>query len=242
MKLSARLQTLVNLVETSGGPGFDHIWDTCCDHGLLGQALLSDSALNGVSQNRPVIHFVDVVPELMAQLEARLIAQMQDHQDYWQVHCQDVAQLNLLTFPPEDRHLIIIAGIGGDLMIDIIQGLLKSIGHTGHSQRLSRISFLLCPVYHHYRVRTFLAEQGLGLETEVLVEDKGRMYELLNVSFNASQPVASTGDEMWDFSRPAHLRYLKQTIKHYRQVVRRNPEAQAIIDAYLSIAPSSINL
>lgn len=241
MKLSARLQTLVNLVETSSGPGFDHIWDTCCDHGLLGQALLSDSVLNGVPQNRPVIHFVDVVPELMAQLEARLFKQMKDHKDHWRVHCQDVAQLDLLAFPKEERHLIIIAGVGGDLMIELIQKILSQF-ETPFTDQLSNLTFLLCPVYHHYRVRTFLSEQGFGLEEECLVEYKGRMYEVLKVSFNTTQLVTSTGDQMWDFSEPAHLRYLKQTIKHYRQVVRRSPEAQTIIDAYLSIAPSSINL
>ncbi|MFC3152310.1 tRNA (adenine(22)-N(1))-methyltransferase [Litoribrevibacter euphylliae] len=242
MKLSPRLQTIIDLVEQD----YQHIWDTCCDHGLLGQALLADTSKESQSSketdNRPVIHFVDVVPELMTQLETRLSDEANEFKKYWQIHCQSAAQLNLLEFPKECRHLIIIAGVGGDLMIEIIQGLLNSIRETKHSECLGNITFLLCPVYHHYRVRTFLAEQGLGLETETLVEDKGRIYEIFRVSFSATHPLSSTGDQMWDFSEPTHRRYLEQTIKHYRQVVRRHPEAQQIIEAYLSIAPSSINL
>jgi len=41
---------------------YDHC---CCDHGLLGAALLAQQAA-------PHIHFVDVVPELMQQLENKL--------------------------------------------------------------------------------------------------------------------------------------------------------------------------
>ncbi|HTG55937.1 MAG TPA: SAM-dependent methyltransferase, partial [Niabella sp.] len=47
------------------GAGYTHIWDCCCDHGLLGAALLSRQAAAH-------IHFVDIVPELMHELKNKL--------------------------------------------------------------------------------------------------------------------------------------------------------------------------
>lgn len=44
---------------------YTHIWDCCCDHGLLGAALLSRQAGS-------YIHFVDIVPELMSELKNKL--------------------------------------------------------------------------------------------------------------------------------------------------------------------------
>lgn len=235
IKLSVRLQTIINLIEQD----YQHIWDACCDHGLLGQALLQRQSSNVVLADRTVIHFVDVVPELMAQLETRLFQQMADHRHHWRVHCQDVAQLDLLSFPPKDRHLIILAGVGGDLMIELIQNILSQF-ESPLADQLSNMTFLLCPVYHHYRVRTFLSKQGFGLEEECLVEDKGRMYEVFRVSIGAKHAISLTGDLMWDLTNAAHLRYLKKTIQHYQQVARKTPNALAIADAYQALLETSL--
>ncbi|MDX2422429.1 MAG: SAM-dependent methyltransferase, partial [Amphritea sp.] len=48
MKLSKRLTQIEQLV----APGYTHIWDCCCDHGLLGAALLA-------RHSDAQIHFVD---------------------------------------------------------------------------------------------------------------------------------------------------------------------------------------
>ncbi|HSC68256.1 MAG TPA: SAM-dependent methyltransferase, partial [Cellvibrio sp.] len=57
LKLGKRLQQIELMVTAN----YDHIWDCCCDHGLLGAALLARKAA-------PHIHFVDIVPELMRKL------------------------------------------------------------------------------------------------------------------------------------------------------------------------------
>jgi len=46
---------------------YEHIWDCCCDHGLLGYALLSRLNAMNIPCN---IHFIDIVPPLMAELES----------------------------------------------------------------------------------------------------------------------------------------------------------------------------
>ncbi len=91
MKLSNRLQTLHSLVSND----YQHIWDCCCDHGFLGVQLLSDN-------KAPQIHFVDIVPSLMNELEGKLTRYFpqdnnveQHKQSQWTVYCLDVAAISL---------------------------------------------------------------------------------------------------------------------------------------------------
>ena len=94
---------------------YDHIWDCCCDHGLLGAALLARSAA-------PSIHFVDIVPELMRELENKLHRfhpKNAQSNSQWQTHCIDASSLPLQKF--SGKHLVIIAGVGGDLMTDLVR-------------------------------------------------------------------------------------------------------------------------
>ncbi|MCW0469406.1 hypothetical protein OH492_11565 [Vibrio chagasii] len=43
-----------------------YIWDCCCGSWLLGVQLLADN-------KAPHIHFVDIVPSLMSELESKLV-------------------------------------------------------------------------------------------------------------------------------------------------------------------------
>ena len=112
MKISQRLQQINQMIVND----YQHIWDCCCDHGLLGAALLERKAAQQ-------IHFVDVVPNLMQQLEHKLqrfypqTAKLHN-QHGWQVHSTDVGQLDLAD--KHTRQLVIIAGVGGDLTIALI--------------------------------------------------------------------------------------------------------------------------
>ena len=57
-KMGKRLQQIQAQLKQS----YDHIWDCCCDHGLLGFSLLD-------AQLAKTVHFVDIVPELLQQIE-----------------------------------------------------------------------------------------------------------------------------------------------------------------------------
>ncbi len=97
--------------------------DCCCDHGLLGAKLLQRDAASN-------IHFVDMVDDLMAELERKLMRFFPQSvppqtaltpsvilgSAQWQIHCIDVAQLPLDKFNQYATHLIIIAGVGGELL------------------------------------------------------------------------------------------------------------------------------
>ncbi|ABI38951.1 conserved hypothetical protein [Shewanella sp. MR-4] len=274
MKISQRLQQINQMV----GPGYDHIWDCCCDHGLLGMLLLQRNAA-------PKVHFVDCVAPLMQQLSLELarffpplpISNVQNAteqttteqtthaQSEWQVHCLDVAALPLAQYGKQAKHLVIIAGVGGELLVKLVRSIVanqqsQSDAHSGNdssnhdlSQGARQLEFILCPVHHHYHVRSALAELGLSLKDEYLLEENQRFYEILHLTqANASSktntcskiteavPLSATGSIMWqgldaDKTRQAK-RYLDQTIGHYQRIPEhRMPNKPQIVAAYQHI-------
>ncbi|WP_076410626.1 tRNA (adenine(22)-N(1))-methyltransferase TrmK [Shewanella sp. UCD-KL12] len=203
MKISQRLQQIDKMINQH----YDHIWDCCCDHGLLGARLLKRETAN-------TIHFVDVVDTLMLELEGKLqrfFPQSGVSNKRWQVHCMDVAHLPLEAEDSQESHLIIIAGVGGELVTDLVKALLARYPAKA-------LEFILCPVHHNYLVRTELATLQLGLVNECLVEENKRFYEVLHLSTSSQEPISNTGKKMWDLTRDADRRYLSKTLDHYRNM------------------------
>ncbi len=198
-------------------PAYEHIWDCCCDHGQLGMALLARRAAHKV-------HFVDRVPALMADVESslqRFFAHLP--RQSWQVHCADVSQLPL---PAAGRQLVILAGVGGELLVELVTALLNA--HPGQA-----LEFILCPVRQQYQVRQALRAMNLGLLAESLLQENNRFYEVLHVTTaRDAAPVSPVGAQMWDFDQATHRDYLRRTLNHYQRMLQRNPAAAEVITAY----------
>ncbi|RUO38186.1 SAM-dependent methyltransferase [Aliidiomarina shirensis] len=224
MKLGKRLQQIKTMIPR----GYDHIWDTCCDHGLLGAALLQ----NDVAPN---IHFVDIVPELIAELEAKLhkfSAKLipADSALRWHTHCINTNALPLNAY--SGKHLVIIAGVGGDLTQEIVTAIVPH--HAG-----AKIDFLLCPVHHEYALRQQLIQLECHLLDETLVEENQRIYEILYISTNARAvkvPIQPVGSLLWQANKPEAVlvrkQYLKTRIQHYQRQTRNNHLAKEALAAY----------
>lgn len=224
MKLSKRLKQIDKMVTTQ----YSHIWDCCCDHGFLGAALLN-------RQTDTHIHFVDIVPELMAELDTKLQRFYSNAVSRWETHCLDVATLPLEKY--QGNHLVIIAGVGGDLMIQFVEAIYQK------HQNLA-IDFLLCPVHHQFALRHKLIELNFGLKQEVLVEDNKRFYEILLVSsaHNEHKPITAVGDKIWRSQSPQQAKvvesYLHKTLTHYQRIQQGDAsKVQHIIDAYRALVP-----
>ncbi|MCQ1059835.1 class I SAM-dependent methyltransferase [Photobacterium sp. ZSDE20] len=222
MKLSKRLKKIEQMVT----PNYTHVWDCCCDHGFIGAALLSRQAAK-------TVHFVDIVPDLMAALEQKL--QRFYPEATWKVHCQDVAKLPLNQY--SGKQLVIIAGVGGDLMSELVEAI-----HQDHQN--SNIDFLLCPVNHQFTLRKTLIKQDFGLEHEVLIEDNRRFYEIMLVSSTRGdrEQVSAVGSNIWqsDSTEQAEIatKYKNKTLGHYRRIQQGNTgdtNIQTIIDGYCAI-------
>ncbi|PSU36336.1 tRNA (adenine(22)-N(1))-methyltransferase [Photobacterium lutimaris] len=222
MKLSKRLKKIEQMVT----PNYTHVWDCCCDHGFIGAALLSRQAAEN-------IHFADIVPDLMAALEKKL--QRFYPGAAWEVHCQDVAKLPLYQY--DGKHLVIIAGVGGDLMSELVAAI-----HQNHQD--GNIDFLLCPVNHQFTLRKTLIEQDFGLKHEVLIEDNRRFYEIMLVSSTRrdNEQVSAVGSKIWQYDSTEQAdiatKYKDKTLSHYRRIQQGNTadnNIQAIIDDYCAV-------
>lgn len=198
---------------------YDLIWDCCCDHGLLGMALLQRGAAGKV-------HFVDLVPSLTDALQVQLerFSEGPLKGRDWQVDCMDVSTLKLPV--SSERQLIIIAGVGGDLTLEMVQAISRS-----HPDRA--LEFMLCPVRQHYLLRQGLIALGYGLVDEALVRENKRFYEMIHVSSESDCAISPVGDRMWDLSRALDREYLSRTIAHYERMGRNTgSEAERVLAHY----------
>ena len=221
MEQYLRLNTLKTMIRHR----YPYIWDCCCDHGLLGISLLNDDLADQV-------HFVDQVDTLIASLDEKLSDQYANSR--WKTHCIDMAQLNLPRTEGSDEpaHLMVIAGVGGDLLIELVKAILVNNPDIP-------IEFILCPVRQNYQVRQALIKANLSLIDENLVKEKGLYYEVLHVSSVGGVPISSVGSLMWDFTEEAHRIYLKRTLEHYQRRLRGNPqEVTPIIQQYTALLDS----
>ncbi len=206
---------------------YEHIWDCCCDHGLLGLGLLERLA-------EPTIHFVDINKQLIADLHSKLQTNYASGTllNRWQTHCIDAAHIPLAAKDTPDsdhQHLIVVAGVGGERVIEIITEILLRNAEMP-------LDFLLCPVHHNYQVRESLVDLGLGLITEKLLQENRRFYELIHVSTRSNHPISLVGSDMWDFSRKQDRQYLQSAIDHYQRIGKNgNPKVDPIVAAYKSL-------
>lgn len=222
IKLGKRLQQIESMVTEP----YDHIWDCCCDHGLLGAALLTRQAAAH-------IHFVDIVPELMCELESKLnqfYTITAESTSQWQVHCTDVSELPLQEH--NGKHLVIIAGVGGDLMTELVKAIYQK-------NPLVDIDFLLCPVHHQFALRQQLIALDFSLKTEALMAENHRFYEILLVSTasNLHTKIDPIGSLIWKSKTSEHAKmatdYLQKTLAHYQRMqLSQDKDMQGVIDAY----------
>ena len=223
MKTGIRLTHIDKMISKH----YTDIWDCCCDHGLLGMTLLKRKAADK-------LHFVDIAQPLITKLATQLTVHFShtESSERWQVYCLDVAKLPL--FPKEHGKvtpgqgesppLIIIAGVGGDLLITLVEKIIAA-------NPKQTLEFILCPVHHNYKVRQGLIAQNFSLINEMLVTENQRFYEIIHVTTTSSfaehnTEISSVGASMWDFSREDDQKYLKKTLSHYQRMLN-NPDINA---------------
>ena len=216
MKLPIRLNALLEMIQRP----YEHIWDCCCDHGYLGRAILTRDC-------SALVHFLDVVGPIILKLEQDLISSGADA-SRWQTH---VADLMYLSLPKTDnKQLLIIAGVGGDLTVELVSAVLRNNPEA-------KLEFLLCPVRQLNKVRVEMDHLGLGLVAERLVKDAGRYYELIHISTSEPKRISPVGEQMWDLAEADHQEYLLQNIQHYQRMKGQQSSvaASAALAAYVAI-------
>lgn len=196
--LGARLKAILNLVaaEQQKNP-YTTIWDCCCDHGYLGLKFLSENLCEKIV-------FVDQVPHIIEQLKTRLDG---FNSDQYKLLTADAGDLR---FNRQERHLVIIAGVGGECTVDIISAI------EGNNPDVN-IDYIFCPSTSQKELRKYLIVQNFGMAFENIVCENKRYYEMLYVKSRATAddlPCVSETCTAWDESDVDHQHYLSKLALH----------------------------
>lgn len=173
MKVSKRINALVNLIKTES---YERILDTCCDHGLIGLAMLQEQS---ISLNE--MTFIDIVKPIIDKLkiDSTYIPKNSKTKITTEVQC-----VKKIQFSNED--LVIMAGVGADLIIDAI---------TEHKKNsLSPKHYLISAHTKHTWLREELKTHGLFVLKEHLIKEDHIYYDHMLVSYER-------GEEILDFNR-----------------------------------------
>ncbi len=158
MKLSKRLETVISFVE----PG-SRVADVGCDHGFVPIALVTRGiASRGIA--------MDVRPGPLGRA--------QEHVNQYGLQDQIACRLSdgVSALMPGEADTVIIAGMGGELVIHILKegmGLWPEIRH-----------WILSPQSELFKVRRYLEEHGFHIKAEDMILEDGKYYTVMDVVFD----------------------------------------------------------
>ncbi|MCW8933979.1 MAG: tRNA (adenine(22)-N(1))-methyltransferase TrmK [Gammaproteobacteria bacterium] len=192
--IGPRLNAILELVtEAQQKEAYPCIWDCCCDHGYLGIKILSYNLCEKLV-------FVDQLPHIIEQLAAKIAPFGTGKHELITADAGD------LVFDSQNRHLVILAGVGGECLIEIISKI-----ESKHPD--VQIDYIFCPSSRHKLLREYLSSLSMGLLSEQLVCDKKRCYEIIYVQGKTQTgllPAVSLNCGLWDMDNVDHQQYLKK--------------------------------
>lgn len=204
---------------------YDFIWDLCCDHGRLGLHLHK-------SHPNTYVYLVDKVAAIVDKL-ATDYSELNDGRLHFKT--ADVCQLNIAT---EKRTLVIVAGVGGQNLITMLEGLLARLGPE------AAVDFILSPNSHMFELRAFLQSRPFTLIDEAFVTEKGFSHEHLWLRYsNCSngalahsefKSVSAVGYSLWHDMTDIKRVYICKLQQHYQRMLdyRYSEISDAALKAY----------
>ena len=209
MKLGERLKTIAAMV-----PKGAVLADIGTDHAYLPIFLVEQGIVS-----RAIAGDVHKGPYLSAKstvLEAGL-------QDGISVRLGD--GLEVLT--PGEADVIAIAGMGGPNIVDILSSRPEIISEV---KRL-----ILQPMIGAAQVRHWLTDNGWRLIQEQLVEDEGRLYQVIAAERGKgelTEPIlAEIGPLLWQERNPLLRRHIAELTSHLRGVLRAMSESREAVNS-----------
>ncbi|WP_308638877.1 tRNA (adenine(22)-N(1))-methyltransferase [Paenibacillus silvisoli] len=189
IKLSKRLQQIADLVSAGA-----RVADIGSDHALLPVYLLQSgkcpSAIAGELNTGPFQAAKRQVAE--AGLTKRIEVRQGD---------------GLAVLAPGQADTVTIAGMGGSLMADILEAG-RAAGKLEGVREL-----VLQPNVGEEIVRKWLVQHRFVLQTEEILEEDGRIYEVLHALHEPHSPASVTNEAVFDSSILAELPEMKEEEK-----------------------------
>lgn len=155
LELSARLRALADWVE----PGCRCLADIGTDHGYIPAALLLEGRVQRAVAS-------DIAPAPLDRARATA--------ERWGLTERMDLRLGngLEVLAPGEADAVVIAGMGGDTLVDILSG----------APWCRETALLLQPMSRAEVLRPWLAANGFAIRRERLVQDRGVLYPILDVS------------------------------------------------------------
>ena len=120
----------------------------------------------------------------------------------------------LAVVQPGEVDTVVIAGMGGTTMIDILAA------QPGSARKLKRL--ILQPMVGAGTLRLWLVKNGFSLVDECLVREEGRIYEIIVAKPGNSKPdnllSIEFGPLLWEKRDPLLKEYWRQTLTQLQEV------------------------
>lgn len=197
--LPHRLRKIAELIGTA-----DTVADVGCDHGLLGAALLEDGRAKKVIAS-------DI--SIASLQKARFLAEGRGLSG--RMEFREGNGLSVLA--PGEADVIVLAGMGGMLMADILR--------NGDETAKAAGKLVLLPHRNVYELRGFLCGNGYEIVTEGLAREQGRYYNVMHVQAGQSPPTGDfwlrVGNKLLENGDPLLRGYLEQEVKTTKSILHR---------------------
>ncbi len=207
MKLSRRLETIASFV-----PEGSAVADIGTDHGYIPIHLVQEGkAKHAIAMD------VRKGPLLRAQAHI--------HEAGLETHVEVRLSDGLLKLEQNEADCVVIAGMGGELIIHILEegrGLWEGIPH-----------WVLSPHSELDKVRRFLEEQEFFIERETMIKEEGKFYTVMGINRTNKAGEKDNREISYRYGRslleskdPVLKEYLKKEEEQLEQIMRGLSESQ----------------
>ncbi|WP_077610685.1 tRNA (adenine(22)-N(1))-methyltransferase [Clostridium sp. Marseille-P2415] len=200
MKLSRRLDTIASFV-----PEGSRIADIGTDHGYIPIHLV---------QEGKVKHAIAMDVRKGPLERARAHIRETGLEGSIEVRLSD----GLLKLEKNEADCVVIAGMGGELMIHILE--------EGHKLWESISSWVLSPHSELHKVRKFLEEQEFFIERETMIKEEGKYYTVMGVTRKAGNTMTygreilyRYGKRLLESNDPVLLEYLTKEEEQLKRIL-----------------------
>ena len=195
--LTRRLRAVVDMAA-----GVEVVADIGCDHGLTAKALLTE-------KNVKKVIACDISADSLQKTVD--LARKEGLQTCLETRCGD----GLAPLGEKEAQVIIIAGMGGMLIRDILSRALR----TAHDARW----LVLAPQGNEDVLRRFLYENNFVIADEDMVCENDHYYQIIQVK-NGIQPLPEEiellfGPKLLAKKEPVFRKYLAERLKEYRVIM-----------------------
>jgi tRNA (adenine22-N1)-methyltransferase len=217
-RLGKRLKSLLRCIPEQT----DEVWDLCCDHGAIGRAVIE-------SNPDCTVVFNDIHPDIMTRLGDALT------QFNARRYRLITAPAQTITLPANKRLTVILAGVGAEQCIEILNNLFKQ-------PAADNAYFIISPATKTYFVRQFLCQNSVFLANEQVVTENRRSYEIICIQ---RQPASGTTlmtrtaaflfGQCWRPEGDNHLPHLKKQLNYYQSSRKNDLEIRNICAGYRNL-------